>query len=172
MNVQTWKIIPYGLSGLHIGKQGMAQERSSIIYHSDSLFSALFQTLAAVSDKIHFDELLNEFNSGDPPFSITSAYPFAGDIRFFPMPLNVRFAENPQDKTNALKEKSSKEFLLYLKKFFANYWGITLNFLKILSLLSSLKAVCLCLRLNYKIYLSIFEKMEEEFLRIRKNMLV
>ncbi len=123
MNVQTWKIIPYGLSGLHIGKQGMAQERSSIIYHSDSLFSALFQTLAAVSDKIHFDELLNEFNSGDPPFSITSAYPFAGDIRFFPMPLNVRFAENPQDKTNALKEKELKRISFVSEKIFRKLLG-------------------------------------------------
>jgi len=89
MNLETWKIIPDGLSGIHLGKQGMAQERSSIIFHSDSLFSALVLTMATITDDANVDEMLEEFRLDEPPFLITSAFPYAGNVRFFPLPLNV-----------------------------------------------------------------------------------
>ena len=87
MNVESWKIIPKGLSGFHFGTHGMAQERSSVIYHSDSLFSALILTLSTFSVGDGVEKMMADFHNGRPPFLLTSAFPFAGQVRFYPLPL-------------------------------------------------------------------------------------
>ena len=100
MNLESWRITPAGLSGLHFGKHGMAQERSSIIYHSDSLFSALIVSLSKLETNSIVEDMMNKFRLGEPPFIITSAFPYAGNIRFFPMPFNEGFkimVENQSD---------------------------------------------------------------------------
>ena len=93
MNVETWRITPAGPSGVHIGTQGMAQELSSTIYHSDTLFSALILALSKISSDADVEEMMEEFCAGKPPFIVTSAFPYAGNIRFFPLPLNTANAK-------------------------------------------------------------------------------
>jgi CRISPR-associated protein Csm4 len=108
MKLETWKIIPAGHSGFHFGKHGMEQERSSVVYHSDSLFSALILTLATLFDPETVSDLTNGFSQGTFPFALTSAFPFAGKIRFFPLPLNC-LESDIWDNTDDVEMKRIKK---------------------------------------------------------------
>ena len=89
----------YGLtfrSGLHLGSRGVNLEEARVCVPSDTLFAALVDALAR--DGIDPADLVGAYpqdgsdGAGDPPFLLTSAFPFAGGVRFYPMPVPlVRF---------------------------------------------------------------------------------
>ncbi len=76
-------------SPLHIGERGVGEEETREFVPADTLFSALcsmWRLLYGVPSLT--DELLNRYgDSGREPFFLTSAFPFAGEVRFYPKPL-------------------------------------------------------------------------------------
>ncbi|NSW52344.1 MAG: type III-A CRISPR-associated RAMP protein Csm4 [Anaerolineae bacterium] len=86
MNVETWKIQPTGLSGLHLGRHGIEQEHSSVLFSSDSLFSALTAAVAQLDGEEGVERWMASLPGDDPPFLLTSAFPYAGEVRFYPAP--------------------------------------------------------------------------------------
>ena len=79
-------------SGFHVGMRGVDLEESAVYLPSDTLFAALVDAhrraggdpdaLLASFPRLQGEEVVD----GDPPFRLTSAFPFAGAVRFFPMP--------------------------------------------------------------------------------------
>lgn len=70
--------------GLHVGFHGIGQENTLSHIPSDSLFAALAVTRA----NLHGDAgpWIDQFTKAEPPIRLSSAFPFAGDVRFYPRP--------------------------------------------------------------------------------------
>lgn len=85
-----YKIIPKG--GFHFGQTGIGVEETNEIVHSDTLFAAFasaWSLLGGEYGKIDSNKnlkILEPFVNGKPPFKISSAFPYAGDVLFFPCP--------------------------------------------------------------------------------------
>ena len=81
-------------SALHSGRPGVGAEETDHSIGADSIFGALISQLA-LRDATLIEPLTrafprrngDAFESGDPPFLLTSAFPFAGDVLFFPTPM-------------------------------------------------------------------------------------
>ena len=80
-------------TALHLGRYtGPAQtgqlglEKTEVYIPADTLFSALCQTWATFYGSTEIEAFLNRYKT-DVPFLLTSAFPFAGCVRFFPKPL-------------------------------------------------------------------------------------
>ncbi len=82
------QVTPYYLSPsamLHIGRQGIEQEQTLHHIPSDTLFAALL--VAAMERGCAPEVWAAAFaGSGEAPFLLGSAFPYAGDVRFYPMP--------------------------------------------------------------------------------------
>lgn len=83
-------------TALHLGRYtGPAQtgqlglEKTEVYIPADTLFSALCQTWATFYGSSALEIFLNRYTADvtDLPFRLTSAFPFAGKVRFFPKPL-------------------------------------------------------------------------------------
>lgn len=73
--------------GLHIGAGGVESvEDSRESVPSDTLFAALLDTWRHLGRDVR--ELLP--NENKPAFRVTSAFPFAGGVRFYPKPVDLR----------------------------------------------------------------------------------
>ncbi len=72
-------------NGFHVGAHGVNLEESAEHIPSDTLFAALLD--AALRAGAGTEDFARPFQNGDPPFLLTSAFPFAGHVRFFPMPV-------------------------------------------------------------------------------------
>jgi len=70
---------------LHLGDfVGVNREKVLEWIPSDSLFAALVDTWAQHCADVQ--ARLDAFHNGDPPFRLTSAFPRAADVRFYPAP--------------------------------------------------------------------------------------
>jgi len=87
MQLECWSI--QGTS-FHFGQHGLGQEQTMATMPSDSLFAALIARLARTSGGQAVDDFCQAFLKGEPPFVLSSTFPFAGDVRFFPVPLLAR----------------------------------------------------------------------------------
>ena len=83
MFVDTWKISG---EGFHFGQHGLGQEETAVTLSSDSLFAALLARLAARQGKEAVERFTVPFLGESPPFVLTSTFPFAGGVLFFPAP--------------------------------------------------------------------------------------
>ena len=87
MKMDIWHITG---GGFHFGRHGLEREDSGVHFPSDSLFAAVVARLAV----LYGDEVVKAFGApfceGKPPFVLTSAFPRAGDLKFFPPPLRRR----------------------------------------------------------------------------------
>ena len=81
--MQCWQISG---GGFHFGRHGLGQEASAIRMSSDSLFAALLARLAEVQGSLAVEAFMAPFLADEPPFVLTSTFPFAGGVRFFPVP--------------------------------------------------------------------------------------
>ena len=82
---------PYCLhfhSGLHLGTRGLNLEEAGLSIPADTLFAAL--ALSWELKEGAYRAFCAPFIAQlpDPPFLLTSAFPFVGDILFFPMPVD------------------------------------------------------------------------------------
>jgi len=84
-----YKLIPRG--AFHFGERGIGVEETADLLHSDTLFSALVSAWRALGRELRpLDNdlsLLEPFAAGRPPFRISSAFPYAGEVLLFPCPL-------------------------------------------------------------------------------------
>lgn len=74
--------------GLHVGVRGLSLEESGATVAADTLFGALVESMGRAG--LEVAQLTQPFVDGDPPFLLTSAFPRAGDVRFYPMPVSAR----------------------------------------------------------------------------------
>jgi CRISPR-associated protein Csm4 len=72
-------------AGFHIGVRGVNLEESGAHIPSDSLFAAILDAFLRTGGDA--DGFSTPFKGRKPPFLLTSAFPFAGGVRFFPMPV-------------------------------------------------------------------------------------
>lgn len=79
-------------SPFHIGEAGVGLEETSIIVHSDTLFSALCNMYALLYGEDELGSMLKKFKE-DPPFLVSSAFLYVGDILTFPLPLGADWSE-------------------------------------------------------------------------------
>jgi CRISPR-associated protein Csm4 len=112
MQMECWKIIG---NGFHFGLHGLGQEETSVTFASDSLFAALIARLAESAGTQAVDEFIQPFLSGDPTFVLSSTYPMAGEVRFFPTPLAAlqqeRDANHSHPGTARAKELKKVKFI-------------------------------------------------------------
>jgi CRISPR-associated protein Csm4 len=84
--VDTWQITG---GGFHFGKQGLGQEETAFTFPSDSLFAALLGRLADRQGNQAVDAFMAPFQGDDPPFVLSSTFPCAGKVRFYPLPASA-----------------------------------------------------------------------------------
>ena len=88
---------PYHLAfpgGLHLGARGVNLEEAGVQLPADTLFAAL-----VVSWQLQGQDpggFTAPFAQRDPPFLLTSAFPYVGGVRFYPMPVDRRRLFSPQ----------------------------------------------------------------------------
>lgn len=70
---------------LHVGSNGIGKEGSLAYIPSDTLFAAMVATWAWLSP-VRLNTMLASFQAGKPPFLLSSAFPYAGAVRFYPVP--------------------------------------------------------------------------------------
>ena len=89
-------------SPLHLGRRGIGLEETGISIPADTLFSAICQTWRTFYGEERLTDFLTQYENGEP-FLLTSAFPFADDIRFFPKPL-INLDVNADDDRKKLKK--------------------------------------------------------------------
>lgn len=103
MTFQTFRLQPYPESGFHFGRQGRALETTAETLASDSLFAALVVTYKETHGAV--DEFLAPWENRDPPFLLSSMFPFAGELPLLPLPrLPVRFGQVDPRSLKKLKK--------------------------------------------------------------------
>ena len=89
-------------SPLHLGRRGVGLEETEISIPADTLFSAICQTWRTFYGEERLTNFLAQYERGEP-FLLTSAFPLADDIRFFPKPL-IDLKINADDDRKKLKK--------------------------------------------------------------------
>lgn len=74
-------------SSIHLGEREQLREGTDIIIHSDTLFSAICHCYLLLYGEEKLNSLLQQF-SDEPPFLISSAFPFWKNKLYFPIPYN------------------------------------------------------------------------------------
>lgn len=92
MTLTLYQLQPPPGGGFHFGEEGLELEESSLSFPSDSLFAALVATIAEQEGKTAADEFVGHFVptsthwAGQPPFRLTSVFPYVGTLPLFPLP--------------------------------------------------------------------------------------
>jgi CRISPR-associated protein Csm4 len=101
---------------LHLGRRGVGQEKTGVHLPSDSLFAALMATLVEAGENP--DDLAGQFPryaevaTGDsPPFLLTSAFPYAGQVRFYRPPPLAYWPISETVREERLKELKRIQFV-------------------------------------------------------------
>jgi len=87
-----FELTPYSLalrSGLHIGTRGINLEEAGSYVPSDTLFAALVDAWRRAGGDAAGFAAPFAADPPAPPFLLTSAFPYAGAVRFYPMPANL-----------------------------------------------------------------------------------
>lgn len=111
MLLDTWNITGNASSGFHFGRHGLGQEESSVYLTSDSLFAALTARLVALDGLQAVEAWGQAFAKNPPPFVLSSAFPRAGEVRFFPAPLRTARSKKPEEKHPAYKKLKRMRFV-------------------------------------------------------------
>ncbi len=104
MTLQTWHIQG---SSFHFGRLGLGQEVSASTFPSDSLFGAFVAAHANLFGSAKTTTFLAPFKAGTPSFCVTSTFPYAGDVKFFPAPM--RFGTSKTGATSSIALKALKK---------------------------------------------------------------
>lgn len=114
---------------LHVGERGVGLEATRTYVPADTLFSAVCSAWRLLyGERQLCGDLLDWYETpGEEPFRLTSAFPFAGDVRFFPRPL----ARLPHITVNGDDEKAFKRVRFVSEQVFAAMvQGASLTFTK------------------------------------------
>lgn len=97
---------------LHLGKSGIGMENVEQYARSDTMFSALCYVWASLFGNESVSSLLEEFKAGNPPFIISSTFPYNKETFFLPKPLVPAMVDKKQqENVTYLKELNKLEFL-------------------------------------------------------------
>ena len=91
--------------GLHVGARGVNLEEAGIHIPSDTIFSALVDIWSRTGGDP--SAWIRPFGNGEPPFLLTSAFPFAGQVRFYPVPVDLQLLIAP-DRSEETVDKPLK----------------------------------------------------------------
>ncbi|NPV55577.1 MAG: type III-A CRISPR-associated RAMP protein Csm4 [Anaerolineae bacterium] len=118
-------------SPFHLGERGVGLEESSVVLHSDTLFSALIIQLRELGEP--FKDLIDAFPracfpgvgkqafaTGNPPLRMSSAFPYSGNVLFFPKPL-LRLAAASSPEPALPFGKSLKRIQFVSKQLYENW---------------------------------------------------
>ncbi|MBF0239927.1 MAG: type III-A CRISPR-associated RAMP protein Csm4 [SAR324 cluster bacterium] len=97
-----WKVqLNFGSTPVHIGLDGIGQEKLDQTFHSDAVFGAL----ASVWALVYPEDICDAFFQ-NPPFRVTSCFPVMNNIEFFPMPIGLldKYLEHQPDLVKPLKK--------------------------------------------------------------------
>ena len=103
---------------LHLGRAtGAAQtgslglEKTETYIPADTLFSAICQMWTTFYDTASLTDFLNPYTAenGSLPFTLTSAFPYANNVYFFPKPLTLRESGDTPEKVKAEAKKKIKK---------------------------------------------------------------
>ena len=96
-------------AGFHVGIRGVNLEESGTHIPSDTLFAALLD--AFIRSGGDAEGFAKPFKERTPPFLLTSAFPFAGGVRFFPMPVPLDRWFSPETLRERSKDLRKVKFL-------------------------------------------------------------
>ncbi|MCB8965735.1 MAG: type III-A CRISPR-associated RAMP protein Csm4 [Ardenticatenaceae bacterium] len=85
-NLTLYQLQPQAL-GFHFGEEGLELEESRISFPSDSLFAALVATVAEQEGAQAVKDFTAPFANGEPPFRLTSLFPYVGQLPLLPLPM-------------------------------------------------------------------------------------
>lgn len=92
-NLIIYQLQPPVGGGFHFGEEGLELEDSSLTFASDSLFAAIVAALAEQEGAAAADDFMAPFENGQPPFRLSSAFPYVGHLPLLPLPrLRVKTA--------------------------------------------------------------------------------
>ncbi len=120
MDIETYRL--HFHNALHTGRRGIGIEETDHRLTADTIFAALLTQLA-LREPALVDELVAafptrrgaDFTPGDPPFLLTSAFPFVGTVLLFPNPNLLKGGGDGIDKTfKKVKYVSQSIFLALL----------------------------------------------------------
>lgn len=99
-------LTPYHLTfrgGLHVGQGADNLNATRVTVPSDTLYAAL------VDQHRHLggdpEAFVAPFREGQAPFRLTSAFPYAGEVRFYPMPADLAAVFSPETLARASAQK-------------------------------------------------------------------
>ncbi len=87
MPEKVFRLVPRG--AFHVGTWGIGREEALDYIPSDTLFSALLVQGIGTQGMPAFLDSLTKHPVKNPPLLITSAFPYAGPVRFFPQPAGL-----------------------------------------------------------------------------------
>ncbi len=123
-------------TGFHFGQRGVGIEATDLVCPADTLFSALCLTLRHLEGPEALEAFLARFPGPGPqdapPFRLTSAFPCAGDVLFFPkppVPPRLEGAEEHTRRLKGVKFVSGEVFTRWLKGEPLDEWLGEENFL-------------------------------------------
>lgn len=91
--------------GLHLGTRAVSLEEAGVHIPSDTLFAALVDIWSRTDGDP--SAWIRPFGNGEPPFLLTSAFPFAGQVRFYPVPVDLQLLISP-DRSEETVDKPLK----------------------------------------------------------------
>jgi len=97
-------------SSIHLGEREGFLEGTETTIHSDTLFSALCNSYLLLYGRKKLECLLENFKN-EPPFFLSSAFPYWKDKYFFPIPLS-QFPKEKEQKKLSFIEKDGFEKIL------------------------------------------------------------
>ena len=85
-SLTLYQLQPRTGGGFHFGQEGLDLEESSLTFASDSLFSALVVALAELEGDEAVTDFADSFQTGQPPFRLSTLFPYVGHLPLFPLP--------------------------------------------------------------------------------------
>lgn len=98
-------------SALHLGERENFREGTEVIIHSDTLFSTFCHCYLLLYGQHELTKLLQQFIEGNPPFILSSVFPYWNDKFYFPIPEN-QIPRSKELKKKSFIEKSGFEMLI------------------------------------------------------------
>ncbi|HNZ61123.1 MAG TPA: type III-A CRISPR-associated RAMP protein Csm4 [Methanofastidiosum sp.] len=121
------------IEGIHIGDEGKLDATSPVI-HSDTIFSAICNVWARSYGKEDLERMLDNFQN-KIPFIVSSAFPYSGEILYFPKPFMLPNIDIPEDKRKEFKKMTSLP-----KPLFEKYIGASLKEEELITALNTTKS--------------------------------
>ena len=107
-------LTPYYLtfpSGLHVGLRGVNLEEARVSVPADTLFAAAVDTWRRLGESPDAFAAPFVAQPPSPPFLLTSAFPFAGEVRFFPAPVDLARHFHPETVKARAKDIKRVQYL-------------------------------------------------------------